>query len=42
MKMLKGWTYLFTFGYTVLVFAKGNHRKGIDKNTGAVVAEYDV
>lgn len=38
----EGMAYLFTFGYSLDIYAKGNHRVGIDRNTGETVIEYTV
>ena len=37
---LKGWKYLFTFDYSLDIYAKGDRRVGIDRKTGEVVIEY--
>jgi len=38
---MKTWTFLFTFGHTSSVYAKGNKRKILDNNTGRIVVEYE-
>ena len=37
---LEGWEYLFTFGYSLDIYAKGNRRIGVDRETGEKVIEY--
>lgn len=37
---LTGWTYLFTFGYSLDVYACGSLRVGIDRRTGKKIISY--
>ena len=37
---MKGWEYLFTFGFYGLVYAKGNMRRMVDSRTGEITIEY--
>lgn len=37
---LTNWTYLFTFGYTLNVYAYGSLRVGIDNRTGRKIISY--
>jgi len=39
---LKEWTYLFTFGYTLDIYAYGHLRLGLDRLTGKKVISYVV
>lgn len=39
---LTKWEYLFTYGYSLLIFGHGTHRVGIDRNTTELVIEYEV
>lgn len=37
---LTGWTYQFTFGYHLDVYARGSERVGVDRRTGQKVISY--
>ena len=37
---LKGWKYLFAFGDSLDIYAKGDRRVGIGRKTGEVVIKY--
>lgn len=37
---LNGWKYILTYGSFLDVYAKGNNRVIVDKNSGRVVARY--
>lgn len=37
---MKGWKYLLTYGYSLDLYAKGQERKAIDRDTGRVVLHY--
>lgn len=39
---LSQWTYLFTFGYSLDVYAYGSLRVGIDSRTGKKIISYVV
>ena len=39
-RIIKGWTYLLTFGYSLDIYARGNKRRAVDRNTGEVKDEY--
>ena len=39
---LTDWTYLFTYGYTLDIYAYGSLRLGIDKKTGEKIISYVV
>ena len=39
---LTGWKYLFTFGYSGDVYAKGNQRRIVDRRTGQLIVEYKI
>lgn len=39
---LEGWEYLVTYGLNMDIYAKGNDRVGIDRDTGRVVIRYKV
>ena len=42
MELLKDWTYLFTYGYTLDIFGYKNLRLGVDRLTGEKVISYVV
>ena len=37
---LTGWTYLFTFGYSLDVYGYGSSRVGIERSNGHVLITY--
>ena len=37
---LTGWTYLLTFGYDLDLYANGNQRVAIDRETGEIILSY--
>lgn len=37
---MKGWRYVLTYGYSLDLYARGNRRKAIDRDTGQVVLVY--
>lgn len=39
---LSEWTYLFTYGYSLDVYAYGRLRLGIDRKTGEKIVSYVV
>lgn len=39
---MKGWTYMFDYGYSYEVWARGDRRRIIDKTTDRIVVEYTV
>lgn len=39
---LSEWTYLFTYGYSLDIYAYGSLRVGVDRNTGDKVISYVV
>ena len=39
---LTGWTYLFTYGYSLDIYTYGRLRLGIDRLTGSKVISYIV
>ena len=41
-ELLRDWTYLFTFGYSLDIYRFGRLRLGIDRATGKKVISYVV
>lgn len=39
---MNGWQYLFTFGYSLDIYARGNERIAVDKKTGKILLRYGV
>ena len=37
---MKGWRDVLTYGYSLDLYARGNQRRGVDRESGKVVLKY--
>ena len=41
-RTIPGWTYLLTFGDDLDIYAQGDMRRAVDRETGRVLFEYPI